>query len=434
MLTPLGHINKNARTRTAIKGSTMSDVGPPFARMQFGLSPRQRELVALCQRLGAEHLEPGAEARDRDSVFPREPMTALARAGINGITLPEKYGGLGLGYFEYALAAETLAHHDPSTAMVYVMHLSAVQTLNLAGDDEQKRRFLPAVREEGKIWSLAFSEPGTGGHFWYCLSQARRDGDDYVFSKDSSFCTSAGKADWYIVQTRTPDSDDVSNMLYFVVANDQPGVTAGEFKALGMNGNCSGPMTWRDVRVAAGNRLAGEGEASRWNDDAIDPLFLIGSSAVWVGIAQAALDNAIHTARTRVHRDFNKSIADYQVIRHYLARAQIHADSARALIYHVAHLMDSYHAEGRPHGELLFDLWETKTHAADICIDITNAALQVQGGLGYKRGKTERLLRDGRAGAVMGPSNEMCQEWIGRTLVGMDLGYWKEAEQIPKRG
>lgn len=403
-----------------------------FPRMQFAITPRQEELVALCHRLGAEALEPGAEERDRSSIFPREPMRALATAGINSITVPEELGGLGLGHMEYALAAETLAQYDPSTTMVFVMHLSAVQTVNLCGTEEQKRRLLPPVREEGKIASLAFSEPGTGGHFWYCLSQARRDGQDYLFSKDSSFVTSAGNADWYIVETRSPDSDDPSNMLYFVVMGDQDGVSAGEFKALGMNGNSSGPMKWRDVRVARENRLAEEGEAAHWNDEAIDPLFLLGSSAVWMGIAQGALNNAIHHARTRVHKDFNKSIADYQLIRHYLARAQIHVDSARAMIYHVARTMDAHRAQGKGHGELLFDLWETKTHAADICIEVTNTALQVMGGFGYKRGKTERLLRDGRAGAVMGPSNEMCQEWIGRTLVGMDLGFWKESEQIKK--
>jgi alkylation response protein AidB-like acyl-CoA dehydrogenase len=355
-------------------------------------------------------------------------MLALAKAGINSLTLPKEYGGLGLGYFEYALACETLAQYDPSTAMVYVMHLSSVQTVNLAGNDEQKKLLLPPVREHGTIATLAFSEPGTGGHFWFVLSQARRDGADYVFSKDSSFVTSAGKADWYIIETRTPDSDDPSNMVYFVVFNDQEGVSAGEFKALGLNGNSSGPMTWRDVKVKKENRLAGEGDVAYWNDNAIDPLFLLGSGAVWLGTCQAALNNAIHHAKTRVHKDFNKAIADYQLIRHYLARAHIHADSARAMIYQLARTMDAYHAQGKGHGELLMDLWETKTHAADVCIEITNTALQVMGGFGYKRGKTERLLRDGRAGALMGPSNEMCQEWIGRTLVGMDLEFWKQSK------
>jgi len=396
--------------------------------MRFSLSQDEQEFVVLCHKLGAEALEPAAEDRDRNSIYPREPMAGLAKAGINSLTLPKPLGGLGLGYFHFALAGESLAQYDPSTAMVYVMHLSAVQTVNLCGTEEQKKRLLLPVREQGKIASLAFSEPGTGGHFWFCLSQARRDGENYVFSKDSSFVTSAGKADWYIVETRSPDSDDPSNMIYLVVQNDQPGVSAGEFKALGMNGNCSGPMKWRDVKVKRENRLAGEGEAATWNDNAIDPLFLLGSGAVWMGIAQGALNAAIHHAKTRVHKDFNKSLADHQLIRHYLARAQMHVDSVRAMIYNCARMMDDYSSHGRALGELLFDLWEAKAHAADVCIEVTNTAVQVMGGMGYKRGKVERLLRDGRAGAVMGPTNELCQEWIGRTMVGMDLGFWKEAE------
>ncbi len=400
--------------------------------MQFSLNDQQHQLIDLCHELGRTALEPQADQRDRENLYPREPLLALAKAGINSLLLQERYGGLGRGYLDFALAAETLASYDPSTAMVYVMHLSAVQTVNLAGNDEQKERLLPPVRELGNVASLAFSEPGTGGHFWYCLSQARRDGEDYVFSKDSSWVTSAGQADWYIVQTRSPDSDDPANMLYFVVFNDQEGVTSGKYQGLGMNGNASAPMMWRDVKVTKENRLAREGDAAYWNDHAIDPLFLIGSSAVWLGVAQGALSAAVNHAKTRVHKDFNKSLADYQLIRHYLARAQIHVDSARAMIYTLGRTMDELHAQGVGHGELLFDLWETKTHAADICIEVTNTALQVTGGLGYRRGKIERLLRDGRAGAVMGPSNELCQEWIGRTLVGMDLGYWKEAESIKR--
>src|SRR5262245_872659 len=128
----------------------MSESRLSFPRMQFALTDEQQQIVELCDRLGKDALEPGADERDRNYRYPREPMLALARAGVNSLTLPKEYGGLGLGHFAYALAAETLARYDPSTAMVYVMHLSAVQTLNLAGNPEQKQRLLPPVREEGK--------------------------------------------------------------------------------------------------------------------------------------------------------------------------------------------------------------------------------------------------------------------------------------------
>jgi alkylation response protein AidB-like acyl-CoA dehydrogenase len=391
--------------------------------MEWPFSPRQREIAAVADAIGREALEPNAEELDRTGLYPRANLLHTARAGLNGLLLPEGYGGLGLDHTSYALVAHTLARYCPSTTMVYVMHMAAVQTVNLAGNEEQRRRLLPSVRE-GMLGSLAFSEPATGSHFWYCISQARRDGDGYILDKESSFVTSAGEADWYVVQTRTPDAGDPSNMIYLIVYNDQVGVSAGRWRALGMNGNASGPMRFRNVRVRAEDRIGPEGAGAYWNDNVVDPIFLLGSSACWAGIARGALDRAVVHAKTRVHADVGKRVADYQLIRHYLARCQILVSSAEALLFRAAQRLDDLTAAGRPHAEMLFDLWELKVHAADIVIETTNLALQVMGGIGFKSGPVERALRDGRAGAVMGPSNEMCREWIGLTLVGQKVEYW----------
>ncbi len=396
--------------------------------MQWSFSPRQQEIAALADELGRAVLGPNAEELDRTGLYPRANLLHTARAGLNGLLLPRAYGGLELDHVCYALAAHTLARYCPSTTMVFVMHSAAVQTVNLAGDEEQRAALLPPVRD-GALATLAFSEPATGSHFWYCVSQAQRDGDGYLLTKDSSFVTSAGEADWYIVQTRTPESADPSDMIYLVVFNDQPGVWAGRWRALGMNGNASGPMRFRDVPVAAAQRIGREGAGAYWNDNVVDPIFLLGSSACWIGIAAGALDHAVAHATSRVHVDAGKRVADYQLIRHYLARCKILVSSAEALLFRAAQRLDELTSAGRPHGEMLFDLWELKVHAADIVIETTNLALQVTGGLGFRSGPIERALRDGRAGAVMGPSNEMCREWIGLTLVGEKVDYWPPAEK-----
>ena len=399
--------------------------------MEWPFSPQQLQIAGLADEIGREVLEPNAEELDRTGLYPRANLLHTARVGLNGLLLPEAYGGLGMDHGAYALVAYTLARYCPSTTMVYVMHMSAVQTVNLAGNDEQRRRILPPVRE-GALASLAFSEPATGSHFWSCISQAQRDGTGYLLEKDSSFVTSAGEADWYVVQTRTPDSDDPSNMIYLLVYNGQPGVWAGRWRALGMNGNASGPMRFREVRVRAEDRIGAEGAGAYWNDNVVDPIFLLGSSACWTGIARGALDRAVLHATTRVHADVGKRLADYQLMRHYLARCKILVSSAEALLFRTAQRLDELTATGHPHEEMLFDLWELKVHAADIVIEVTNLALQVAGGIGFKSGPIERALRDGRAGAVMGPSNEMCREWIGLTLVGQKVEYWPEvAHSVP---
>ena len=396
--------------------------------MEWPFSARQREIAAVADEIGRAVLEPNAEELDRTGMYPRANLLRTARAGLNGLLLPEEYGGLALDHGAYALVAYTLARYCPSTTMVFVMHSAAAQTVYLAGNDEQRRRLLPPIRE-GMLGSLAFSEPATGSHFWYCVSQARRDSDGYILDKDASFVTSAGEADWYVVQTRTPEIDDPSNMIYLLVHSGQAGVWAGRWRALGMNGNASGPMRFRDVRVPDADRIGAEGAGAYWNDNVIDPIFLLGSSACWAGIARGALERAVAHAQSRVHADVGKRVADYQLMRHYLARCQILVSSAEALLFRAAQRLDDLTGAGRPHAEALFDLWELKVHAADIVIETTNLALQVTGGLGFKSGPIERALRDGRAGAVMGPSNEMCREWIGLTLVGRQVEYWPSAER-----
>lgn len=397
--------------------------------MEWSFSPEQLRIAALADEIGREVLEPNAEELDRTGLYPRANLLHTARAGLNGLLLPPQFGGLGMDHGAYALVAHTLARYCASTTMVYVMHMAAVQTVHLAGNEEQRERLLPPVRE-GTLASLAFSEPATGSHFWYCVSRARRDADGYLLDKDSSFVTSAGEADWYVVQTRTPESDDPSNMIYLIVYNGQPGLWAGRWRALGMNGNASGPMRFRNVRVPLRDRLGPEGAGAYWNDNVVDPIFLLGSSACWTGIARGALDHAIAHATSRVHVDMGKRVADYQLIRHYLARCKILVSSTEALLFRAAQRLDALTADGHPHEEMLFDLWELKVHASDIVIEVTNTALQVAGGIGFKSGPIERALRDGRAGAVMGPSNEMCREWIGQTLVGQKVEYWPAVEKM----
>src|SRR5579864_5126937 len=108
--------------------------------MEWPFSPEQLRIAALADEIGREVLEPNAEEVDRTGFYPRANLLHTARAGLNGLLLPEDYGGLGRDHVSYALVAYTLARYCPSTTMVYVMHMSAVQTVNLAGNDEQRRR------------------------------------------------------------------------------------------------------------------------------------------------------------------------------------------------------------------------------------------------------------------------------------------------------
>lgn len=374
------------------------------------------KLLEKAHLIGKNELLPRSSLSDKESSYPRESLKAIAEAGFGAVTIPVEDGGLGAGLTGFVILAESFAQYCASSTMCWVMHTAAVHTLYTAGSKEQRQRFIPGVLS-GEIGALAFSEPSTGSHFWNVTSSAPRKGNGYLLNGDKSFVTSAGEADWYIVCTNYPNSIEADNLMFLVVENNQEGVEYFPYSAMGLRGNSSGPMKFKDVFVPLQNRLGGEGGMNYYNNNIIDPLFLLGTSACWIGIAQGALNAAIDSAKKKVHKDTGKAVAGYQVIRHELAKAQILVDSARNMLYHTAKGMDQCIEDGHTLSECLYPLWELKTHAADIVIQVTNQALQVSGGRGYLTGQIEKFLRDGRAGALMGPTNEILREWIGRTLI-----------------
>ncbi|PLR81274.1 acyl-CoA dehydrogenase family protein [Bacillus sp. V33-4] len=378
--------------------------------------PGYEKLQETAHLLGKNELLPRASTSDQQSCYPRESLRKIAEAGFAAVTIPADDGGLGAGFTGFAILSQSFAQYCASSTMCWVMHTAAVQTLYTAGTDQQRQRYIPGVLK-GEIGGLAFSEPATGSHFWNVVSEAPRHGDGYLLNADKSFVTSAGEADWYVVATSFPNSVESDKLMFLLVNNNQEGVESFPFSAMGLRGNSSGPMKFKDVFVPKEDRLGSEGGMNYYNDNTIDPLFLLGTAACWTGIAQGALNAAIDGAKKKVHADTGKSVAGYQVIRHELAKAQILVDSARAMLYRTAEGMDNTIQNGRALSECLYPLWQLKTHAADIVIQVTNQALQVSGGRGYLTGQVEKFLRDGRAGAIMGPTNEILREWIGKTLI-----------------
>ena len=365
-------------------------------------------------------VRPNAERVDQEGVFPRENLQALARAGYNGVLAPKEYGGLGLDHVAFAIAAEEIGSACASTALVYVMHVGAVQTIALYGNDDQKRRWVSSARE-GKIGTYSTSEKASGGHWWFNFSEAKRDGDDYLLSAEKSFTTSSGQADYYLVQTRSPHSKGPTDIIFLIVDGSSPGIRAGKWDALGVHGNHSGPIRYEDVRVPARDRLGAEGQGKDIIYHGVSPVYLIGLGAAWHGVARGALKVATDYALGTVHRDFNRRLADYQVLRQQLGSAKVLLESLPAWQEALAIRLDELWAASRPQGEILLPLTEFKVHAAEVVNEVTRLALDVSGGYGYKRGPLERFYRDARAAIGMGPSNNIAREWIGKNLVNLPL-------------
>jgi alkylation response protein AidB-like acyl-CoA dehydrogenase len=365
-------------------------------------------------------IRPNAARVDAESLFPRENLSVLAHAGFNGVLLPQELGGLGLDHVAFAIAAEEIGRACASTALVYVMHVGAAQTIALYGTDDQKKRWLVPARD-GIIGTYSTSEKASGGHWWFNFSEASRDGQDYLVTAEKSFTTSSGQADYYVVQTRTPGAKGPTDITFFIVDGKAPGIRAGVWDGLGVRGNHSGPIRYEGVRVPQRDRLGKEGEGKDIIYHGVSPVYLIGLGAAWHGVARGAVEEITKYATATVHRDFERRLADYQVLRQQIGEAKVLVESLRPWQEALAARLDGLWRAGKPQGEILIPLTEFKVHAAEVANQSAKRALDVSGGYGYKRGPLERTFRDARAAIGMGPSNNIAREWIGKTLVGLPL-------------
>lgn len=383
------------------------------------------EIRSGIRSLVEEVIRPHAERIDREGAFPKENLQALIREGWGNVLVSKKYNGLGLDHVSFAIAAEEIGKVCASTALVYVMHVGAIQTITLYGNEEQKERWIKPI-EKGYIGTYSTSEKASGGHWWYNFSEAERDGENYLLNAEKSFTTSAGQADFYVFQTRSPGAKDATDISFFIVDGKKDGIEAKPWEALGVRGNHSGPISYKNVKVEKRDLLGYEGQGKELLLHGVSPIYLIGLGSAWLGVAENALQSVTDYANRTLHRDFNNRLGDYQVIRQQLAEAKILIESLKPWQRDLAQQLDILQEEGKEQGALILSLTEFKVHASEVANQATKNALDVSGGYGYKKGVIERLFRDARAGIAMGPSNNIAREWIGKDLVGLPLELWVE--------
>lgn len=401
------------------------------------------DLIELCR----VKIRPHAIHCDKVYEFPRESLNAMADLGLFGLVVPKEFGGLGENHRFAAVVVETLARYGcPSTAMIYTMHLGACATLLFRYHDNPKiKDLLSRIDKEKLLGTLSYSDPATGGHFWFPLSSKvkKLDKETIQLLKYGSWATSAGYADWYSIQTLSPDFDgDYSNLSCFLIFKDEIRANTEDWSALGMHGNMSGPLVVEGkFNLDRMIGLRGEGRIS--NDECVDPYFLLLSSSCWNGISLACIDIAKKHVTRKAHADVGMRVCDYPTIQDYFGEAVCDTNTSRGLVFMVADGLDgitknndwSLHEDKTllAREKFLHWLWQVKFTAAKVVSNVSDKMLHACGGSGYKTDLgIERLLRDGKAGWVMGPSNEVLRQFVGKTVLEnlAVLDYW---EQRPNR-
>src|SRR3954470_13413241 len=259
----------------------------------YRLNDEQQRIVATAAAVADRDLAPRAAEVDREAAFPSASIAALGAQGLLGLNVPKEHGGLAQGPRTAAAVIDELAQRCPSTAMVYLMHLCGIACY--AAAPGKTAPLLEAAAAGRHLSTLAFSEKGSRSHFWAPVSRASGSGNGAVkISGDKSFVTSAGHADGYVVSTQPPGATQPLESSIYVVLKDDAGVAvSGAWRGLGLRGNASAPMTLSNVSVGPDRALTAEGKGLDMMLGVVLPLFQVGSAAVGIGIAEAAVQGTI---------------------------------------------------------------------------------------------------------------------------------------------
>lgn len=358
---------------------------------------------------------------DREARFPAESIAALRAAGLLALGIPSDFGGPGGSPADAVRAVEQVAGACASTGMVYTMHIVAAQTL-LAGTagpgDGIKAATLRDIAAGSHLSTLAYSERGSRSHFWAQVSRAVAAAPDEVrITADKSWVTSAGHADSHVAATGSVGGTSPLETELYLVDARAPGIDIlGSFDGLGMRGNASSPVAYRDVMVTADRRIGGAGSGFGLMVTATLPWFVLCGAATSVGIAQAALETAIeHVSGARLQH-LGSSLADIPGVRARLAEAKIRILQTRALLFEVADQV------GAAAPEAQLGILALKASAGEMAIDVTDEVMRACGGAAFsKHLGIERNFRDARASSVMAPTTDVLKDLIGRALTGIDL-------------
>ncbi|HEV2148478.1 MAG TPA: acyl-CoA dehydrogenase family protein [Longimicrobiaceae bacterium] len=387
--------------------------------MELTSSSRLRELVARAREVTETVAAPNAEAEDRDARWPGPAMRALADAGLMGLHVPEDLGGHGEGLSGLVALSETLAQGSASAAMCYAMHCVGTAVIAAKATDHHKEAYLVPIARGEHVTTLALSEPGTGIHFYLPQSLVLPESDHYLVRGTKSFVTNGGEADSYVVSVAAPDEEGAGEGTFSCVLVDEgtPGLRWEEpWAGLGMRGNSSRTVRLEDVPVPRGNLLGEEGDQLWYVFEVVAPYFLMAMAGTYLGVASAAFAIAREHLGTRRYAHSGELLGSSPVLAHRLGELWTELSRTRHLVHAAAARADAGDPDALP------EVLACKAAAGDTAVLLTNEAMTLCGGSGYREnGTLARLLRDARASHVMAPTTDILKTWVGRALLGQPL-------------
>jgi butyryl-CoA dehydrogenase len=373
----------------------------------FTLSDDQRALQEAARAAAQSILAGTLKEDDEAERFRKDQFEALGDAGLCGIPTAERFGGLGLGYLEYALVLEEIARVSASYAVTVAVNGLPQIILAQFGDDAQRERWMPGLASGKLLGAFALSEPGSGSDAASLTTTAKREGDEWVLNGTKFWITHGGYADVYVVMARSggPGPRGISA---FLVPAGTPGLSYGKKEEkMGLRASPTAEIILENARIPAANLIGQEGEGFRVALSALDS-GRITIGAIAVGICQASLDVAAAYACQR--QQFKQPIIDFQAVGFMLADMACKTETARLLVHKAACLRDR--GEVYTHVAAM-----AKCVATDAGLAVSQDAVQVLGGYGYTREyPVERYMRDSKVMQIVEGTNQVQRLVIARHL------------------
>jgi len=382
------------------------------------LQDEQNPHLDSATTLAAGVVSENAAKVDESGQFPAESLQAIAKAGLLGLCVPAEFGGAGESMRSFAAVVEELATACPSTAMIYVMHVTAAQAIAASATLEGRTDILREIAAGRHLTTLAFSEAGSRSQFWAPVSRLESDGNGgFTTSASKSWVTSADHADSYVSSAQRPGAESPLESTVYLIRRGDAGVrTTGHFHGLGLRGNDSSPVALEQLHVPAGALVSAQGEGANTMLQVVLPWFSIGTAAMANGICRAAVDRTSQHMQTTGFAHTGTSLRDLPTLRARLADMSVRLAQSRALLGYTLDVIDSG-SEAAP----LFVL-QARLSSIEAAVDVTDLAMKACGGAAFsKEVGVERFFRDARAGWVMAPTADHLRDFIGRALTGLPL-------------
>lgn len=380
------------------------------SEFDFGLGETIDSIREQVRRFAADKIAPRAAAIDRNNEFPNDLWPVLGEQGLLGMTVPERFGGVGLGYLAHAVVVEEISRASGSVGLSYAAHSNlCVNQLRLNGTDAQCERYLPGLVAGTQIGALAMSEVGAGSDVVSMQLRADKRGDGYVLNGQKMWITNGPDADVLIVYAKTDPQAGSRGITAFIVERGFEGFsTSPKLDKLGMRGSNTCELVFNECHVPAANVLGEVGKGVKVLMRGLDyeRVVLAGGP---LGLMAAAIDVVLPYVRER--RQFGEPIGTLGVVQAKVADMYADLNASRAYVYAVAAACDRGRVTRRDAAACILFASDRATRCA---LD----AIQLLGGNGYTNEyPAGRLLRDAKLYEIGAGTQEIRRMLIGRELV-----------------